>query len=185
MGGGCDDYCDRWRQDQYKYGMACVEPWRYKMGPGGHYYDMCCPSISSSCFRNCAPPVRRIVYETVVEEKVHDAYPNFCDPSGCNGFGGGGHGCGGGCGGCGGGHGCGGRCGGRGHGHGHGHGVHDGVWREAQQGYTRSFREGFASSAFCAHESASLGRAPARGDSSYEEWRKTALSASSLQHLES
>ena len=45
--------------------MDC-EPWRYACGPGGHYYDKCCPSISSSCFKNSKTPTRRVVYEYVV-----------------------------------------------------------------------------------------------------------------------
>lgn len=184
--------------------MDC-EPWRYACGPGGHYYDKCCPSISSSCFKNSKTPTRRVVYEYVVECPDPTRYPTFCDHGcyeqndhggcggGCGGHGHGGHGCGGG-------HGC--TCDGHGHhgGHGHrdhngGHGHRDhlghydhhgrhtdaarrvGRWEEHDQPYERCFDVGVAGSR--GHDGGHYGRGPATppvDDTPYEEWRKTALS---------
>lgn len=62
------------------------EPWRYALGPGGHYFDKCAPTISSSCFPNTRTPMKRIVYEHVVEVPQPCLYPAFChdDHHGCS-----------------------------------------------------------------------------------------------------
>lgn len=61
------------------------EPWRYALGPGGHYYDKCAPTISASCFRNTPAPRERFVVERVYEGRGR--YPSFCGDR-CGGCGG-------------------------------------------------------------------------------------------------
>ena len=53
------------------------EPWRYALGPGGHFYDKCAPTVSASCFPNTTAPRTRFVVQHVVEVPAPHLYPTF------------------------------------------------------------------------------------------------------------